>query len=71
MQTGGARPEIDPQGGRAITQQGWFPSLVSQPSFDSVSAPATMLGVRVPEYIVYEPTQAVPRFILAVEEVGR
>lgn len=44
VQTSGARPEIDPQGGTPIAQQGWIPSLLSQPSFDSVSAPATMAG---------------------------
>ena len=73
VQTSGARPEIDPSGGQPITQEeSWLPSLrgEQEPSFDSVSAPAGST-LRVPEYIVYSPSQAVPRFILAVEQVPK
>ena len=70
-----ARPEIDPEGGVPIGRGGggWslLPSLEPQPSFDSVSVPASWVGVRVPEYIVYQGRQAVPRYVLAVEQVRK
>ena len=62
-----ARPELDPEAGVSITPSpGALSSLVApfverQPSFDSVSVPASSVGVRVPEYIIYKPAQAVPR----------
>lgn len=66
-----ARPDFAPQEGAPIAESNWIPSVFTQPSYDSVSAPASFGGLRVPEYVVYNTAQAAPRFILAVEQVAR
>ena len=47
-------------------KRGFIPRLLGQKSFDSVTA--GKLAVRVPEYVVYNSTQAVPRYVLMVEK---
>ena len=75
-----ARSEIDPEGGVPIPGSGsdalssWFASALGDAppdAFDSVSVTPSAIGVRVPEYVVYNPSQAVPRFLLAVEQVPK
>ena len=44
---------------------------LGQKSFDSVSAQPSWFGLRAPEYIVYKPEQALPRYILLVGQVGK
>jgi len=44
---------------------GWFSSLFGADNYDSVYALAGFFGaVNVPEYIVYQPYQATPRFVI-------
>lgn len=44
---------------------GWFSSLFGAADYDSVYAPGGFRGaVEVPEYIVYHPYQATPRFVI-------
>jgi len=73
VETGSARTDIDPEAGVPIQASGpsgllstLMPSLRKQTSFDSISVPVGV--VRVPEYIVYNGSQAVPRYILAVAQ---
>ena len=49
-------------------KRGFLPRLFGQKSFDSVTAATGTFGaVRVPEYVVYNGSQAVPRYVLIVE----
>ena len=50
-------------------ERGWLPSVMGQRSFQSVTAATGLGGVRVPEYVVYDAAQAVPKYLLAVSEV--
>lgn len=60
--TAGCEPQKD-------LQCGWLGRLMGQRSYDSVTAQDGLLGcVRVPEFVVYKPEQAVPRFVLLVRQ---
>ena len=50
-------------------ERGWLPTVMGQRSFQSVTAATGLGGVRVPEYVVYDASQAVPKYLLAVSEV--
>jgi hypothetical protein len=50
-------------------KRGLIPRLFGKKSFDSVTADAGKLGaVRVPEYVVYDAAQALPKYVLIVEK---
>ena len=49
-------------------ERGWLPTVMGQRSFQSVTAATGLGGVRVPEYVVYKPAQAVPRYLLEISQ---
>lgn len=64
-----ATPKVS---GTADLQPGWIAWLFGAETYDSVTAVAAEEGgsVRVPEYVVYSPGQAVPRYVLQLHRVG-
>jgi len=49
-------------------KRGWFAKVIGCEDFDSIEAPAGFFGsVRVPEYVIYKPEQAVPRYLLVAK----
>ena len=42
-------------------ERGWLPTVMGQRSFQSVTATTGLGGIRVPEYVVYDAAQAVPK----------
>ena len=53
-------------------KRGLVPRLFGARSFDSVTAASGWAGcVRVPEMVVYDPAQAVPRYVMLVQKTSR
>jgi len=51
-------------------KRSWAAKLVGARSYDSLTAADGLLGcVRVPEYVVYRPEQALPRYVLQLKKV--
>merc|ERR1712129_163771 len=63
MMASAAANDLTPEN---VGNRGWIMrTLFRQRSFDSVTARAGLFGaVRVPEYVVYKPDQAVPRYLI-------
>eukprot|EP00415_Alexandrium_ostenfeldii_P000724 UN0724 len=50
-------------------KRGWLASIFGAKDYDSIHAPSGFFGsVRVSEYIVYQPHQAIPKYVLEFME---
>jgi len=68
LETTSAKSSLKPE---TDLRRGGVPALLGQRSFDSVAAKPSLLGLRAPEFVVYKPAQAWPRYLLAVEQVPK
>lgn len=63
------KPAKHLQAGSSGFERAWLLQLLGQKSFDSVTAASGWFSaVRVPEYVVYNTAQTVPRYVLIVEQ---